>query len=51
MVGEIALLASEKKADKADRYNEYFKYKAGDPGFLVAAADGCGRPGKSAQTR
>jgi hypothetical protein len=36
---------------KAGRYNEHFKYKAGDPGFLVAAADGCGRPGKSAQTR
>ena len=47
----VGLLQSQKKADKADRYNKHFNYKAEDPGFIVAAADGRGRPGKSAQTR
>ena len=47
----VGLLQSQTKADKADRYNKHFNYKAGDPGFIVAAADGRGRHGKSAQKR
>jgi hypothetical protein len=38
----VGFLMTQKKADKADRYNKHFNYKAGDPGFIVAAADGRG---------
>ena len=48
---KVGKLQTQSKVHVADRYNEHFKYKAGDPGFIVAAADGRGRPGKSAQTR
>ena len=48
---KVGLLQSQKKEDKAGRYNEHFKYTAGDPGFIVAAADGRGNHGKSAQKR
>jgi hypothetical protein len=46
---KVTFLQSQKKVHKAGRYNEHFGYKAGDPGFLVAAADSRGRPGKSAK--
>jgi hypothetical protein len=45
---KVAFLQTQSKVHKADRYNEHFKYKAGDPGFLVAATDGRGRPTKQA---
>jgi hypothetical protein len=50
---KVGFLMTQKKADKADRYNKHFNYKVGDPGFIVAATDGRGGggPRKSAQTR
>jgi hypothetical protein len=48
---KVGFLQKQNKVHKAGRYNEHFKYKRGDRGFIVAAADGRGRYGKSAQTR
>jgi hypothetical protein len=40
---KVGELQTQSKVHKADRYNEHFKYKAGDPGFVVAATDGRGQ--------
>jgi hypothetical protein len=48
---KVGSLQQQTKVHKAGRYNTHFKYKAGDPGFIVAAADDRGVRAKSAQTR
>jgi hypothetical protein len=49
---KVGFLTKQKKVHKAGRYNEHFKYKRGDPGFIVAASDGRGGgPWQHAKTR
>jgi hypothetical protein len=43
---KVGKLQTQSKVHKAGRYNEHFKYKAGDPGFLAAATDGRGGQAK-----
>jgi hypothetical protein len=45
---KVGLIQSQKKADKAGRYNRHFEYKPGDSGFLDAATDGRGGRGRGA---
>jgi hypothetical protein len=36
---QVKVVQGWTKVDKADTYNGHFKYKAGDPGFIVATTD------------
>jgi hypothetical protein len=40
---KVGKLQTQSKVHVADRYNEHFKYKAGDPGFVVCNSDGRGK--------
>ena len=40
---KVGELQTQSKVHVADRYNEHFKYEAGDPGFVVCTSDGRGK--------
>jgi hypothetical protein len=40
---KVGKLQTQSKVHVADRYNEHFKYEAGDPGFIVCTSDGRGK--------